>query len=186
MIYKIKIKLNSFNLPCWILRGGQRPFVSCWSNWRLRHCCLRGTEAVSLNWIVISLTSKRPINAWKLIDGPPPYGIHHLTAWQLMNSMDHVWLPFHGVHCGQNILIGWEGDKEGKGNQPETYCEICHHLKNEFRDDKNRTADATCKQGQGIITHLTEWIIILSKVWKGEIVVHQDLKIRFGNGFLNI
>ena len=30
------------------------------------------------------------------------------------------------------------------------------------------------------ITHLTEWIIILSKVWKGEIVVHQDLRIRIG------
>ena len=107
------------------------------------------------------------------------------SCWSsLMNLIDHVWLPFHGVHCGQNILIGWEGDKEGKGNQPETYCEICHHLKNEFRDDKNRTADATWKQGQGIITHFTEWIIILSKVWKGEIVVHQDLRIRFGNGFL--
>ena len=58
MIYQIKIKLNSLNLPCWILRGGQRPFVSCWSNWRLRHCCLRGTEAVSWNWIEISLTRK--------------------------------------------------------------------------------------------------------------------------------
>ena len=67
MIYKIIIKLNSINLPCWILRGGQRPFVSCWSNWRLRHCCLRGTEAVSWNWIVISLTRKDQLMRGNLV-----------------------------------------------------------------------------------------------------------------------
>ena len=38
-------------------------------------------------------------------------------------------LPLHCVHGGKNILICREGDKEGERNQPETYCEIRHHLK---------------------------------------------------------
>jgi len=40
--------------------------------------------------------------------------------------------PLHRVHGGKNILICREGDKEGERNQPETYCEIRHHLKNYF------------------------------------------------------
>ena len=76
-------------------------------------------------------------------------------------------LPFHGVHGRENILICREGDKEGERNQPETYCEIRHHLKVGMQFViytgfllKLARHKYVCSQN----THLTEWIIILAKV----------------------
>ena len=86
-------------------------------------------------------------------------------------------LPLHSVHGGKDIFICREGDKEGERNQPETNCEIRHHLEKKLFPPNNIDLSAH--------THLTEWIIILAKVWKCQIVIDQDLG-RSWNEFINI
>ena len=107
-------------------------------------------------------------------------------VWYKPEDHDELFLqvtcksPLHRVHGGKNILICREGDKEGERNQPETYCEIRHHLKKIFPQ-----ITLICQVTNSAHTNLTEWIIILAKVWKCQIVIDQDLG-RSWNEFINI